>query len=139
MNKKTNYIHRHIFIALLLSILTSTAMSQGNKENQPRILIDSTERELGTVSWSTIREVNTSYFILEMGSDEDHLVYITTKEAAGSSLSPRSYSCEDLDIEDTMVRITLVTMEGERYTTDYQISVDQSSEVIDSSNHITLK
>ena len=108
-----------ITTTLLLALLNNFNTNAQVQTTQVNTVTVSIEKDDNTISinWNTMREVNTSYFIVEKSTDGVHYEMIHSIKAASSSLFGRQYSIDDtIDSLDTIIyyRIVTVLMGGER-------------------------
>ncbi len=112
-----------ITTALLVALFNNYNTNAQVKTTQVNTVTVSIEKDedVMTINWNTMREVNTSYFIVEKSTDGVHYQMIHTTKAASSSLFGRQYSMDDtIDTSDTIIyyRIVTVLMGGERFVSN---------------------
>lgn len=101
-------------LVLVIALVSSTTTkAQSVKINQINASIEKEESET-MLKWSTSREVNTSYFIVEKSTDGINYTQIATVKASGNSVFPHNYQFADINktIVPSTFRIVLVTMDG---------------------------
>ncbi len=101
-------------LVLVIALVSSTTTkAQSVKINQINASIEKEESET-MLKWSTSREVNTSYFIVEKSTDGVNYTQIATVKASGNSVFPHNYQFADINktIVPSTFRIVLVTMDG---------------------------
>lgn len=103
------------FLFILLAHGTLLAQQRSFSINIPQLRVS--ENNEGThVTWTTQREVNSSYFLIETSDDSLHFTTFKRIAASGSNLFCNRYE----DVENTVllaqfVRIVLVDMNGVSY------------------------
>ena len=65
------------------------------------------------LQWTTQKEVNSSYFVVESSDNNLNFTIVTKVKAAGYALNGKTYELEGLS-SNLYYRITLVNMEGQR-------------------------
>jgi hypothetical protein len=100
-------------VLVIALVYSTTTKAQSVKINQINASIEKEESET-MLKWSTSREVNTSYFIVEKSTDGIIYTQIATVKASGNSVFPHNYQFADINktIVPSTFRIVLVTMDG---------------------------
>lgn len=100
-------------VLVIALVYSTTTKAQSVKINQINASIEKEESET-MLKWSTSREVNTSYFIVEKSTDGVNYTQIATVKASGNSVFPHNYQFADINktIVPSTFRIVLVTMDG---------------------------
>lgn len=103
------------FLTILTATLSANAQNLNLKNNEVNIEIAMEEGEL-QISWSTQKEVNSSYFLVEKSNDSLHFTSVKMIPAAGNSNFPRNYQYTEAENNNAKVyyRVTLVTMNGQQ-------------------------
>ncbi len=107
-----------IFLTLLTTVamnLSTPAQTNSLKANEVHIEM-SYEDGLVNIEWSTQKEVNSSYFLVEKSTDSSHYSAVKMVSAAGNSGFARKYQFTDTEIpvDKVYYRVTLFTMNGQR-------------------------
>ncbi len=100
-------------LIVLITINLSYAQNHlGKNEIQVESII---QDELTTINWTSNKEVNTSYYLVERSEDGVNFYTIAKLNAGSSTYTPKSYSYEDTERESTasLYRVTLVFMDGQ--------------------------
>jgi|SRR6185437_5027694 len=104
-------------IVLLVSMLFSPglrAQAQSYKSNMPSLTMSVNDNSVN-LSWTTVREVNSSYFLLESSEDGVHFTTVKSTSASGSTMFAKTYDdVEDIPDSCLFYRVTLVDMNGKR-------------------------
>ncbi len=100
-------------VLVIALVYSTTTKAQSVKTNHINASVENEEGET-MLKWSTSREVNTSYFIIEKSTDGINYTPIATVKASGNSVFPHSYEFADANktIVPSTFRIVLVTMDG---------------------------
>lgn len=103
------------FLFFCLSfMLTAQLRSTGN--NIPSVEITRTDKDI-TISWTTLKEVNSSYFLVEGSADSIHFITLATITAAGTSSFAKTYQHTDIsDNSSKFFRVTLLDMNRNRFS-----------------------
>ncbi|WP_317897927.1 hypothetical protein [Aurantibacillus circumpalustris] len=103
-------------IAVASMLISYNAFAQTTEISSVISVSISNEENSHSLMWTTQKEVNSSYFIVERSTDQVNYVTINRVKAAGYSLLNRSYEIEDTDADASFYyyRVVLVSMEGER-------------------------
>ena len=102
-----------LFTALFTSLNLGAQVKAG-KCNEPTIQVSNEDGE-SLITWTTNKEVNTSYFLVERSADGIRFTTVKTIPASGNSLFGTTYEhTETSATPETYYRITLVDMNGER-------------------------
>lgn len=96
---------------LLMIFLMGTFKAQNNIQ-----LKANTEDGQLSLQWSTAKEVNSSYFIVESSNDNKTFEAVGKVKAVGYSLTTKNYTFESLNEKTPALyyRVLLVNMEGGR-------------------------
>lgn len=124
MNNTIRTIAHTVFTLLfIVSTVPTTQAQSANSANRFSVSVDASDSSNPVISWRTQEEVNTSFFILEYGEDSTDLGSGTVIKAAGSSVRPTSYDFEEVYMSGApiFIRLTLVTMEGNREQVDFVV------------------
>lgn len=115
-------------IGIILGLSIATAQGLNNSSPIEEFYIEN-ENGVSTLVWTTEKETNTSYFIIEQSENNNDYKIVSKVEAKGYSLTEQNYSYEMFDklTTNTNIRITLVNMNGERL-------ISQSLNVLNDSN-----
>jgi hypothetical protein len=102
-----------LFTTLFTSIDLGAQVKVG-KYKEPSIQVSNDEGE-SLITWTTNKEVNTSYFLVEISTDSIHFTTVKTLPAAGNSLFGITYEHAEISTNpEAYYRITLVDMNGAR-------------------------
>jgi hypothetical protein len=126
MNNTIQTIAQTVITVLFCLSTVPTIQAQSiNSANRFSVSIDASDTSNPQISWSTSKEVNTSFFILEYGEDSTNLENSTVIKAAGSSSYSKSYDYDHIYMNGApvFIRLTLVTMEGEREQVNFVVDV----------------
>jgi hypothetical protein len=116
-----------LLLSALFASLNLGAQVKAGKYNEPTIEVSNEEGE-SLITWTTVKEVNTSYFVVEMSIDGTHFTTVKTIQAAGNALFGGSYQHTEISANiNSYYRITLVDMNGAR----------SSSQVIKNASPVT--
>lgn len=102
-------------LVILLTTLSATAQTTCSKSNEVRIEL-TYEDGLLNINWSTQKEVNSSYFLVEKSNDSLHFSSVKMIPAAGNSNFVRNYQYTETEANTGQMyyRVTLVTMNGQQ-------------------------
>ncbi len=102
---------------IILTTGLTIAQNATLKTNEIAINLE-VEDGMTTVFWSSNREVNTSYFIIEKSVNGKAYTALGTRAAGGSTHQAETYSFEDVASDSALAqyRVTLVCMDGSRYS-----------------------
>jgi hypothetical protein len=101
-------------IALFFT-LTTHAQLRSSGCNTPSIQLTEVNHEI-TINWTTVKEVNSSYFLIESSEDSVHFTTVARVSAAGSSIFPRTYQHVDIaNGSSRYYRVTLLDMNRTRF------------------------
>ncbi|MBX7204000.1 MAG: hypothetical protein K1X81_01120 [Bacteroidia bacterium] len=103
-----------LLIALFISF-SSSAQTTGSKTNQVAVEITHEDGQV-VLNWNTVKEINSSYFLVEKSTDGIHFTQVKMITAAGNSNFARNYTFTDPDTNNGNVfyRVMLVTMNGQQ-------------------------
>ncbi len=91
------------------------AQNTGSKTNQVAVEITLEDGQV-VLNWNTVKEINSSYFLVEKSTDGIHFTQIKMITAAGNSNFARNYTYTDSETTTgkEYYRVTLVTMNGQQ-------------------------
>lgn len=106
-----------LFTALMTSV-SLRAQVKASRYNEPYPQVSGAGSET-VIIWTTVKEVNSRYFLVETSADSLHFIPAKTVPAAGSSVFARTYREDDI-VNDSAVyfRVTLVDMNGARFSSE---------------------
>ncbi|MBX7204003.1 MAG: hypothetical protein K1X81_01135 [Bacteroidia bacterium] len=106
-----------ITLLLLSLLITFTAFAQTTslRANEIHMEIMLEDGQV-TILWNTMKEVNTSYFVIEKSEDSLHYTALKMVSAAGNSVFARHYQITETEPAAGKVyyRVRLVTMNGQQ-------------------------
>lgn len=105
-------------LSLLIALFCSfpvIAQSTGSKTNQVTVEVTHEDGEV-VLNWNTVKEINSSYFLVEKSTDGIHFTQIKMIPAAGNSNFARNYTFTDSEANtgNVLYRVMLVTMNGQQ-------------------------
>tara|TARA_B100001109_G_scaffold255772_1_gene260728 strand:+ start:9834 stop:10220 length:387 start_codon:yes stop_codon:yes gene_type:complete len=107
-----------LIVILLFSIqLNSKAQNSSVQANQFTLKVEHIE-ESNLLTWTSNREVNSSYYLIERSIDGKPFEIIGKIKAGSSTYSTTYYEFEDMAFENSSLtyRLSLVLMDGESIT-----------------------
>lgn len=103
----------------LVSLLLMLAFTKLNSQTQSSRIIPVSivyEEGIAKLQWTTFKEVNSSYFLIESSKDNFNFECVARVKAKGYSQIKSNYELDNLNDVSTkeFFRVSLITMDGER-------------------------
>lgn len=104
-----------MYLVLFLMSFTAIAQTTSLRANEIHMEIMFEDGQV-TIMWNTMKEINTSYFVIEKSADSLHYTALKMVAAAGNSVFSRSYQITETEPTAGKVyyRVRLVTMNGQQ-------------------------
>lgn len=104
-----------LHLVLFLMSFTAIAQTTSLRANEIHMEIMFEDGQV-TIRWNTMKEINTSYFVIEKSADSLHYTALKMVAAAGNSVFSRSYQIIETEPTAGKVyyRVRLVTMNGQQ-------------------------
>ena len=118
-------------LSLLIALCCSfpvIAQSTCSKTNQVAVEITHEDGEV-VLNWNTVKEMNSSYFLVEKSTDGIHFTQVKMISAAGNSNFTRNYTFTDSEANtgNVLYRVMLVTMNGQQIVSASVPSANKST------------